>query len=75
MTHLHIPACAACPFAGDWGSGMFRRRACLAPPFLDRGNPDAEPRRFDLTADGLSRYPSPPPDWCPLRQGDLTIGV
>lgn len=62
---LEIRHCASCPMATRDFHGD---AACGARIYLDPGNPED---RVTL-GDG---YPSPPPDWCPLRASPVTLSV
>jgi hypothetical protein len=74
MTHdLAIAGCGRCPFAGREEPGVWRP-ACKAALWLD---PEAREwyRPFEVREGGEWVFPSPPPDWCPLRAGTVTVRV
>jgi hypothetical protein len=74
MTHdLAIAGCGRCPFAGREEPGIWLP-VCKAALWLD---PEAREwyRPFEVREGGITVFPAPPPGWCPLRAGAVTIRV
>lgn len=68
---LLISHCAACPFAGRANPDY---PACTANLRLDPEN-RAWYRLFEVFVDGDWVFPTPPPEWCPLRAGAVRIRI
>jgi hypothetical protein len=74
MTHdLAIAGCGRCPFAGREEPGIWLP-VCKAALYLDRENRQWY-RPFEVRDRGEWVFPSPPPDWCPLRAGAVIVRV
>ena len=68
-------SCASCPFGTrEQGTGSYAP-ACSALFWLDETDTERPARPFLVWNEKRTDliYPKDPPDWCPLRQGPITI--
>jgi hypothetical protein len=74
VTHdLAVAGCGRCPFAGREEPGIWLP-VCKAAVYLDPEDREWY-RPFEVREGGEWVFPSPPPEWCPLRAGAVTIRV
>jgi hypothetical protein len=69
-----IGQCGMCPFAGR--DHPYHEPVCTADLYLNESDEGGYSRRFNVRNEyGMTVYPKPPPDWCPLRRGDVVLTV
>jgi hypothetical protein len=66
---LGVGRCAECPMYDEYRGPM-----CGATTHLPR-SAFAHMMGIPLALDGSAVHPGPPPDWCPLRGGPVTLEV
>jgi hypothetical protein len=69
---LEIPCCQSCPF-GQTREYKYGQPECIADLLMYHRSDSKLLGHMDSSGSWI--YPKEPPNWCPLRQGPVLVGL